>query len=241
MLLQDLLVATVLLEQMDNYAKQEKKNISVSSQKETYLYSTPVFFALKISCSGWLCLLCISEIPNSNLSSETSYLYWPRIFIIFLTSLKQTLWQYLETDHNWFFSNPFEFTVHLPSRHMSSVVQQPCSCQRIIHTRNKHTEIPQLDHFMVHDNHSATQASMYHYSCQLKLQRFKLQTVFFITWLKLDITAVQQLMPLPALWCSVQKLKKTPCSRCFEKPNAHTHKTILLQHKPCKASLHSHL
>jgi len=52
MLLQDLLVATVLLEQMDNYAKQEKKNISVSSQKEAYLYSTPVFFALKIWCSG---------------------------------------------------------------------------------------------------------------------------------------------------------------------------------------------
>jgi hypothetical protein len=55
MLLQDLLVATVLLEQMDNYyAKQREKN-SVSSQKEAYLYLyfTPVFFALKIWCSGW--------------------------------------------------------------------------------------------------------------------------------------------------------------------------------------------
>ena len=48
MLLQDLLVATVLLEQMDNYyAKQEKKKI-VSSQKEAYLCFTPFFFTLKI-------------------------------------------------------------------------------------------------------------------------------------------------------------------------------------------------
>lgn len=55
MLLQDLLVATVLLEQMDNYyAKQgKKKKISVSSKKEAYLYFTPVFFVLKIWCSGW--------------------------------------------------------------------------------------------------------------------------------------------------------------------------------------------
>jgi len=178
MLLQDLLVATVLLEQMDNYAKQEKKNISVSSQTEAHLYSTPVFFALKIWCSGWLCLLCISVTPNSNLNSETSYLSWPRTFIIFLTSLKQTLWKYLEIDYNWFFSHPFKFTVHLSSSHMSSVVKQPCNYQRIIHTRNKHIEILQCDHFRVHDNHSATQAGTYRYSCQLKLQRFKLKTAF---------------------------------------------------------------
>jgi len=86
---------------------------------------------------------------------------------------------------------------------MSLVVQQPCSCQ-IHHTRNKHTKILQCDHFRVHNNHSATQAGTYRYSGRLKLQRFKWQTVFFIT--KLDnITAVEQLMPLPALQCSVQQ------------------------------------
>jgi len=66
MLLQDLLVATVLLEQMDNYAK---KKIFQFHHKRKHTYTPLVFFELKI----W-CLLCISEIPDSNLSSETSYL-----------------------------------------------------------------------------------------------------------------------------------------------------------------------
>jgi hypothetical protein len=114
---------------------------------------------------------------------------------------------------------------------MSSVVQQPCSCQIIIHTRNKHTKILQCEHFRVHDNHSATQARKYCYSGQLKPQRFKLHTAFFITSLKLDnITAVEKMMPLPTLQCSVQQLKKTPCSRSFDKTKACTHKTMLLQH-----------
>lgn len=52
MLLQDLLVATVLLEQVDNYCARQKKNNSVSSQKEAYLYFTPVLSVLKIWCSG---------------------------------------------------------------------------------------------------------------------------------------------------------------------------------------------